>query len=754
MIFFNTKKIYSKILSIALLTFLISFPVLNATEIEKIVIKGNERISKDTIILFSDISIGEKISNTQLNNIVKNLYESNFFEDVSVKLVNNKLIISVIESPIIDKVEYSGVKADKIKNALNEIIVLKSRSSFNTFFIKKDRRLIKEYLKSIGYYFSDVETVVENLENNLVNITHIIDLGNKAKIKKISFIGNKVFKEGKLKSLIVSEEFKFWKFISGRKFLNELTIDLDIRLLKNFYLNKGFYNVEINSSFAKLVDNEEFELIFNINANNKIFFNQLTLNIPNDFNQDNFNELIELFTELKGKPYSITTVTKILDSLDKITLNEEYKSISANVEETIVEDQLNLNFTIKEAEKLFVEKINIFGNNITRESVIRNNLEIDEGDPFNEILQNKSLNNLKSLNFFKSVSSKIIEGENPNSKIINITVEEKPTGEISAGAGFGTSGGTFLVGVKENNYLGKGLSVNANLTVNAESLKGSFGVENPNFNNSDKAIFANVQAIEIDRMTTNGYKTNKTGFEFGTRFEYFQDFNLGLSSRSFYEKIETDSTASARQQSQEGNYWDTFINTRLDYDKRNQKFKPDDGFRSIYTLDLPVVSETYTFTNSYSYQKYASFYDNNISSLGFYIESANSLKGDDIKLTERLFIPSRKLRGFERGKVGPKDGSDFIGGNYIATLNASSSLPMLFENSELIDAMVFIDIANIWGVDYDSSIDDSNKIRSSIGVGIDWFTPIGPFNFSLTESISKAETDITESFRFNIGTTF
>ncbi len=739
---------------IYILFFIILLSNVNSKEIEKIIIKGNDRISDDTILLFSNIEPDKKITNKELNKILKNLYNSNFFEDVSVKISDDNLVITVVEAPIIDRVEFDGIKADKFINALNEIIKLKSRSSYNNFLIQNDRKLIKEYLKNVGYYFSEVKTIVENLDNNLVKVTHKIKLGNKAKIKKISFIGDKIYKDSKLKSLIVSEEYKFWKFISGKKFLNEQTIKLDIRLLKNYYLNKGFYNVEINSSFAKLLDDQEFELIFNINPNNKIFFNDLSLTIPNDFNLNNFEELNSLFVELKGEPYSINVVNKILDSLDKITLNEEYKSISANVDERIIDNKLNLNFNIKEAEKLFVEKINIFGNNITRESVIRNNLEIDEGDPFNEILQNKSINNLKSLNFFKSVSSEIVNGENPNSKIINFNVEEKPTGEISAGAGFGTSGGTFVFGVKENNYLGKGLGVNANLTINSESLKGSFGVENPNFKNSDKSLFGNIQAIEIDRMKTNGYKTNKTGFEFGTRFEYYQDFNLGLSSRSFYEKIETDSTASARQQSQEGDYWDTFINARFDYDKRNQRFKPDDGFRSIYALDIPMISETYTFTNSYSYQKFASFYDNNISTLSFYIESANSIKGDDIKLTERLFVPSKRLRGFERGKVGPKDGTDFIGGNYVTALNASTTLPLLFENSELLDASIFVDIANIWGVDYDSSIDDSNKIRSAIGVGIDWFTPIGPFNFSLTETISKADTDITESFRFNIGTTF
>ena len=178
------------------------------------------------------------------------------------------------------------------------------------------------------------------------------------------------------------------------------------------------------------------------------------------------------------------------------------------------------------------------------------------------------------------------------------------------------------------------------------------------------------------------------------------------------------------------------------------------GFRSIFTSDLPIISETYTLTNSYSYQKYTSFYENNVSSLSFYLEGAKSIKGDDIKLSERLFVPSRKLRGFERGKVGPKDGADFIGGNYITTINASTTLPILFENSELLDATLFVDVANIWGVDYDSSIDDSDKIRSAIGIGVDWYTPIGPLNFSLTESITKADTDITESFRFNIGTTF
>ena len=722
--------------------------------IGKIIIEGNDRISDETISMFADVKLNDNIDNENLNSILKNLYDSNFFDNVSVSFDKNDLIINVIESPIIEQITFTGVKSKTMKKELFKILKLKSRSSFNETMLSNDRSAIIGYLKNIGYYFAKVETFVEKSENKLVNIDHKIEIGNKSKIKKISFIGNIIYKSSKLRSLIVSEEYKFWKFISGRKYLNQQTIKFDEALIKNFYLNKGYYDVEVNTSFAKLINDEEFELIFNINPKKKVFFNNLSLTLPDDFSESNFNNLRKLFIEVKGEPYSINIVNKILEEIDKITLNEEYKSISASVSESIYDDKFDINFEVKETEKIFVERINIFGNNITRESVIRNQLEIDEGDPFNEILQKKSENNLNSLNFFKNVSSEIIDGNESNSKIININVKEKPTGEIMAGAGVGTSGGTILFGVKENNYLGKGLSVDANATFTSETFKGQLKVNNPNYKNSDKSLFTSIEATEIDRLKKNGYKTNKTGLEIGTRFEYYDDFNLGLSTRSFYEKIHTDSTASSRQQSQEGNYWDTFIKFNFDYDKRNQKFKTDDGFRSSYNLDLPIVSDTYTLTNTYNYKYYTSLYDNNITSLSLFVQSANSINNKDVKLSERLFLPSNKLRGFEAGKVGPKDGDDFIGGNFATSINFNTTLPLIFDNVQNLDASLFVDVANIWGVDYDSSIDDSDKVRSSIGIGIDWFSVIGPINFSLSESISKANSDVTQSFRFNIGTTF
>jgi outer membrane protein insertion porin family len=323
-----------------------------------------------------------------------------------------------------------------------------------------------------------------------------------------------------------------------------------------------------------------------------------------------------------------------------------------------------------------------------------------------------------------------------------------------AGAGGGTEGGTVFFGVRENNYLGRGLSVDANASLSAETFKGKLSVTNPNYKNSDKSTFFNIQALEIDQLKDFGYKTNRTGFELGTGFEYLKDFNLNLSTSTFVEKIETDSTASNRQKSQEGNYLDTFVKFNFDYDKRNQKFKTSEGFRSNYDIQIPIISDTNTLTNSYNYKIYSELFDNSISSFSFLVKTATSITGNDVKLTERLSIPSNKLRGFERGKVGPKDGNDFIGGNFITSINLQSSLPILFENSQNLDAVIFFDAANIWGVDYDSSIEDSAKIRSSIGIGIDYLTVVGPLSFSLSQVISKSDNDVEEKFRFNLGTTF
>ena len=315
----------------------ISFMITNAysSELKDVKIIGNERIPDETVLMFANVKIGEKINNDLLNNILKNIYNSLFFKNVSVELNDEIITIKVEENPIIQNINYQGIKSKKILKAIKFDLKLKPRSSYSDYLFEKDKNKILNTLKDLGYYFPKVETYVIELENNKVDLNFKINLGEKSKIKKISFIGNKIYKDKKLRSLIVSEEYKFWKIISGKKFLNENIIQLDERLLKNFYLNKGYYNVRVNSSFAKMLKNNEFELIFNIQPNEKIYFNELSLILPDDFEESDFSKLMNFFNNIKGEPYSINRVENIIEEIEIITINEQNLTAKASIEEKI-----------------------------------------------------------------------------------------------------------------------------------------------------------------------------------------------------------------------------------------------------------------------------------------------------------------------------------------------------------------------------------------------------------------------------------
>mgnify|MGYP001195061048 CR=1 FL=1 len=723
-------------------------------EFNNISINGNVRISNETILVFSDLPSEKFLNENSINIILKNLYNSGFFKDVVVKIENKNLIINVIENPIIQSVFIEGVKKKKINASLYEILSLKSRSSFNSFSVIKDEKAILNLLKNEGYYFSEVVSSSEELGDNKIDLFYKIKLGDKAKISKISFIGDKKYKDGTLRNLIISQEYKFWKIISGKKFLNENIVNYDKRLLENFYKNKGFYDVVIASSFANYLGNDKFDLIFNISAGKKYYFNDLFLKLPIDYNQDDFNKLEEILASLKGKNYSINSVDKILNQIDKIVLNEQYEFLKSTVSEEINGDLINLTFDIQDSDKFYVEKINIYGNDITEESVLRDVIFTDEGDAFNELLHKKTINKLKGLNFFSNVESEIIEGTLGNQKIINITVEEKPTGEISAGAGVGSSGGTVVFGVSENNFLGRGLQLASDIAINTESLTGSISLNNPNYKGTNRSLNISAESKTTDRLENFGYKSMKKSFKVGSGFEYYEDFFLNVGVSSSFEQLDTVSSASSNIKKQQGDYFDTFLDYTLAYDMRDQNFKPTDGYISRFTQNFPLVSKSNTLTNTYDIRFYDQWFDQNIASYVFFISSTNSLSGKNVKLSDRLFIPENRLRGFESGKLGPKDGTDYIGGNYVSAINASISLPQILPDFQNTYISLFFDAANVWGVDYNKGIADGGRIRSSVGLAVDLYTPLGPLNFSFSEPISKSKTDITESFRFNLGTSF
>ena len=726
----------------------------NAEVIKQIQINGNERISEQTIINFADIKIGKDVKPDELNIFLKNLYETNFFEDVNLTLTNNLLIIDVKELPIIQEIVINGIKANKTKEELKDGMNLKEKNPFNETLVQNDLDNISNIFKNSGYYFVSVNVSVEKNKNNTVNLIFDIDRGDQATIKKIKFIGDKKYKDRKLHSIITSEENKFWKFITSAKYINQERIDLDKRLLKNFYLNKGFYDVSINDAYTKLINNKDFILTFNINAGEKYNFGNLNLDLPVDYDENDFKKINNLFNEIKDSQYSLNKIEEILDEIDKIALSKNYEFIDAKVNEEKKDNFINFTFEINETKKTYVNRINIYGNNITAEEFIRSNLLVDEGDPFNKLLHNKSINKLKSKGIFASVVSKIKQNDDQSLTDIDIFIDEKPTGEISAGAGYGTDGTTFQIGIKENNFNGKGINLAANLELGEDSVKGLLAYTHPNFAYSDRSVTTSIEATETDKLKKSGYKNTINAVAFSTRYEQYDDlfFSPGFTISS--ESLETNSSASASLKKQEGSYFDILFDYGLTYDKRNQPFQTTEGYISNWYQNIPLSTDQAAIINGYSVTGYKELIDDMIISTGIFTRAVNSISDDDVRISSRLFAPKSRLRGFESGKVGPKDGKDYIGGNYVATFNASSTVPYVLQTMENIDFKVFFDAGNVWGVDYSDTVDESNKIRTSTGVALELLTPVGPLTFSFAEAITKASTDVTETFRFQLGTTF
>ena len=730
-----------------------------ADKIDEIEVEGNKRISKESIIIFSEIKQGLEYTNDVGNNSLKKLYDTNFFENVEISFSNRKLFIKVLENPIIEEMKIIGIKNKTFLEFIKERMKLSERSSFNDFDLKNDLRTIDDILKINGYYFSNVNVSFDKNEDlNSLKLKIEIDLGEKAKVKNISFLGNKVFKDKKLLEVIATEEHKFWKFVSKNVYLNKSLIDLDKRLLTNYYKNRGYYEVKILDNYVELdKENLSFNLVYNIDAGSKFIINELSLTLPDDYEKQDFNNILKTFEDNKNEVYSLEFINQILDSIENIASNKSYDFIDLKVEENKIDNnKLNFNFVVADSKKFYIEKIDISGNYTTIEEVIRNKLIIDEGDPLNKLLYNKNIENIKALRIFKDVKSKIKDGSNQNLKIIELNVEEQPTGEIMLAAGAGTNGVTIGGGIKEKNFAGRGITLNTDIEITEETLRGKLVYSQPNFAYTDNSLTTAFESTSTDRLTDFGYKVSKTGLSIGTGFEQYENFFYNPELSLSFEDLETNSTASNNLKKQEGDYTDLYFNYSLSYDKTNSRYEPSAGSKINFYQELPLVSDNNEIINTFVYTKYKSLNpsSNMVGKASIYLKSVNSFDDNDVRISKRAFVPYHRLRGFEKGKIGPIENSDYIGGNYIYTANLSTNLPQLLTTVENLDFSYFIDAANVWGVDYDSTINNSNKIRTSTGIAMDILTVVGPLTLSYSVPITKESTDKTENFRFNIGTSF
>ena len=738
---------------IILSLFLLYFTALKAEVLENITIEGNKRISDETIKIYGELELNKNFTEGDINKVLNNLNSTNFFENIEINFTNKTLKIIVEEYPFVNQLIVIGEPKKSYIEEIKKLIQIKSNRPFIKANLAKDIDTIKRLYSSLGYNFAKVDAKVKEIDKENLDLLIEIERGDQTKISSINFIGNKNIRSRRLRDVIASEEDKFWKVFSRNTNLSENLINLDKRLLSNYYKSLGYYDIEISSNIAEINKKGNAELVYSIEEGTRYTINKIYTNIDKVFDKKLFFPLNKEFKKYIGDYYSPFKIKKLLEELDRLIEFNNLQFVEHNVQEEIKNESINITLNIYEGPKNLVERINITGNNVTNEDVIRGELILDEGDPFVNLSLKKSIAKIKARNIFNDVKYVVSDGSESNLKIIDINVEERPTGEISAGAGVGSSGGTIAFNIKENNWLGTGKSLGLEIQADEESLIGNFSYTDPNYNFLGNSITYSLLSENNDKPDL-GFENSIISAAIGTSFEQYKDVKVRLGIQASYDDLQTEDSASDSLKKQNGTYSELIGKYGFTFDQRDKAFMPTSGSIFSFGQSIPIVSDKAFIANTISSSFYKPLSENLIGSAKIYLASINGLGGEDVRISKRRVVSSSRLRGFEKNKIGPVDGSDHVGGNYIAALNFETNLPNLLPDNSNADLGLFLDFGNVWGVDYDSSIDDSNEIRSSTGITVNWLSPIGPLSFVMSQNLSKADTDVTESFTFNLGTTF
>ena len=726
------------------------------SEIKKVVIIGNARVSSNTI----ESLVDKKVSNFDsiyINNLTKKIYDTDFFSDVKISYNQDILTITVSENSVVNFFYINGLK-DKDLDEVNKIISLKENAIFSTSKLKKDIESVKDYFRAAGYYTATIDPEVIKIANNQINLILNIDKKEISKIKNIYFIGNKFFSSSQLADVISSSEDGWWKFFTSAS-LNEQQIEYDKQLLKDFYKSKGFYDIQIESVFAGVDNSKNFNLTYSINSGKKYKFGSVEIQPSSPvYKEKDILEIKNISNKLlKNEHYSNTIIAKLNKQITNYLESNRYNTFEVNVQENKKSDELiDVLIQLNQEQRVLINKINISGNSITEEKVVRDNLYLSEGDNLSNSKLKKSIDNVKSKQYFSKVDYKIEDSiEKKNSKDFNIFVKEQPTGSISAGVGYGTNGAMVQASINERNFLGQGIGLNFTGTFSTQKVSGEFSVVDPNFKNSNKELGVSLIA-QNDDYTNSGYTNKSLGGRVATKYEIYEDLYFRPNVNIQSDKLETNSNASTLLRSRQGSTITTGVGYNFSADFRDSKYNPTAGSVSYFEQNIATfISDIPTVVSSVGSTYYKElFSDKYIGSAKVRFSNSTALNSKDVKISDRLYPSQTELRGFELRGVGPVDGTDHVGGNYLATLSLKSTFPNPIPDNFKANSYLFYDVGNVWGVDYSDIISSNSKIRSSTGVALDFMSPVGPLSFTYAIPLSKSSTDKQQNFLFNIGSSF
>jgi outer membrane protein insertion porin family len=728
--------------------------------IASIQVTGNQRIEAETVLSYMQLNPGDRFEAERVDRALKNLFATGLFADVTFKREGNTLIVQVVENPIINRIAFEGNRRIKDADLQNET-QLRPRVVYTATRVQADAKRILDIYRRSGRFAATVEPKVIPLEQNRVDLVFEINEGEVTEVRRIDFVGNKVFSDSELRSEILTKESAWYRFLSTSDTYDPDRLTVDREALRNFYLKEGYADFRVISSVAELSpDRNAFFITFTVEEGERYKFGPV--NVKSALKDLDPESLRSDVTTAEGDWYDALEVENTVNGItDRVgELGYAFVEVQPQIEKDRANKTITLTYDVQEGPRVYIERIDISGNVRTLDKVIRREFRLVEGDAFNSSKIRRTRQRIQNLGFFSKADLKTTPGSAPDRTVIDVTVEEQSTGELSFGAGFSTSDGPIGdVSIRERNLLGRGQDLRLGFVLSGRRSQLDLSFTEPYFLDQNLAFGIDAFRTRTDRPESSFDEKNLGGgFRFSWEWAEFlrQTVRYTLSQDEIFN---VDSNSSLAIQQQEGTTVSSVVGQELTYDRRDNRFNPTEGYVVRLRNDVAGLGGDLRYLRTrlgagYWYPVTSSVTASLNGELG-YIFGFNQ----DVRITDAFFLGGSTLRGFETAGVGPRDiaTDDSLGGNKYAVGSLEVSFPLGLPEEYGIKGRAFSDFGTLFDSDFDdaaATIVDKKSIRVSLGVGLTWTSPFGPLAVDLAYPIIKEDFDKDEFFRFSVGTRF
>ncbi|MEQ9115474.1 MAG: outer membrane protein assembly factor BamA [Rickettsiales bacterium] len=744
-------------------------------EIEKIKdinIVGNQRVETSTIKSYLPFRNGSIFKESKLNDALKTLYKTGLFSEVNLSSKNGIVTVTVKENPIINKVIFEGNNSIKDENLAGELI-LKPRMVFSKSRVRDDTNRIIDIYNKTGRYATTVTPKIVKLKQNRINLVFDIHEGKKAQIAKIFFVGNTRFSDRKLKEAIMSKEAKFWNFFAKTDHYDSDLVENDKILLNRFYQSKGYINFKVISATADIEPSKNsFYITFSIDEGAQYDVRNLTVTSKIDaIKKESLKKLIQI---KEGEVFNVLKIDDSIEEMIKYLSNKGFPFVQINPQYKINEDSktVDITFDIGKAKRVYIGRINIKGNLKTYDDVIRREMKVSEGDPYNAFLIDRSKRKIEGLDFFEKINIDTVRTGKDDVIDLDISVEEKSTAQIKLSTGYSTSDGILgMVNFTESNFLGKGQYLNFGFQKSSVSNSVNFGFTEPRFLGNEMSAGFNTYYNSYDnkkaslgaRSNSIPYKSSSLGLSLNMGYDIIDDLFHGLSyviERSEISGLAADAPIYIR--SQEGKYVNSMINQRFSYDKTDSPTFPTKGYVLKLNQSLAGIGgNTRYYRNIIAATKYFPIMEDVTFKVAGQGGQINSYSGKNVRINDHFYLGDQSFRGFQAAGIGPRDKAsrDALGGQYYYTGTTELNFPIGLPKEMEVSGSVFGEAGSLWKVDipknlnYNSSQYYNEKaLRASVGFGVLWITRMGPLRLDIAKAVKKQTYDKTQMVHFSFET--